>query len=486
MDTSNGKTSIVELLTNRASFLVECLNLPEAAECPDAKWEKFQIAHLNDNSTFRIEDKSRQIAWSFTVAAEAVANAILYGKGTVLVSINLVEAVEKIRYARRVYRNLDVSGLPMIIKDNELGLEFSNGARIISHPSRPTRGMANMHVILDEFAHVMHARAIYRAAVPVLSRGGHSRLRIGSSPKGATGVFWEISRQALKVYPGYTRVQTPWWKVKAFCKDGVLPIDAESLLTEERVRRYGDKRIQMWFDNMVLDDFQQEYECIFVDESTSYFPWDLITRNQDETLQHWHIKHASDADSVVIEIKAAIAAGLIDSVLVGGVDIGRKKHLTEIILVGIDFRMPVRVMVSLDRVKFDEQEQCLRRLIDVLPIAGLLIDENGIGMQLAENLSSNTMAEGVTFTNASKALWAAELKIQLERGNVPLPVDNDLAYQIHSVKKKVTAAKNSVFDTDANEQHHADKMWALALAVWAAREYADRPTGKSRIYWERR
>ena len=32
----------------------------------------------------------------------------------------------------------------------------------------------------------------------------------------------------------------------------------------------------------------------------------------------------------------------------------------------------------------------------------------------------------------------------------------------------VTAAKNVVFDTAANEKHHADKFWSLALAVWAA------------------
>ena len=48
-----------------------------------------------------------------------------------------------------------------------------------------------------------------------------------------------------------------------------------------------------------------------------------------------------------------------------------------------------------------------------------------------------------------------------------LPLDRELAYQIHSIKRKVTAAKNLTFDTERNEQHHADKFWAWALGIWA-------------------
>lgn len=483
----------MRLLTERAEFLVECLDLPEAAQVDGARWEQFQLAHLSDDSTFRIEDKARQIAWSFTVAAEAIANAILESESTIFVSINLEEAREKVRYAKSVYENLGMGGLPGIITDNILGLEFDNGARILSFPSRPPRGKAKMNIVLDEFAHVMHDKEIYVAALPIISKGG--RMRIGSSPMGAAGMHWEISQQELRAYPGYTRVRTPWWKVRAFCKDYRLPVDADQLTTEERVERYGNDRLRLIFENMPLDDFQQEYECAVIDETVSYFTWELIRKNQDENLRYWHVKNVDDIGPVLTEMKSAIAVGQIEKVLVGGVDIGRKKHLTEITLIGIPSQgygtgvganTPIRLMVSLDRVKFDAQEQCLRHMMGVLPIAGMLIDENGIGMMLAENLAANTIAQGITFTNASKALWASELKIQMEREAVPLPKDRDLAYQIHSIKQKVTAAKNVVYDTEANEKHHADKMWALALAIWAAHEHGDRPEWGPGIQWQRR
>ena len=473
----------MRLRTKRALFLVECLDLEAATQVEEAKWEAFQIRHLNDDSVFRIEDKSRQIAWSWTVAAEAVAKAVLDGESTAFVSINLEEAKEKIRYARRIYDSLQIAGLPKLTGDNVLQLEFEDDVRIMSLPSRPPRGKARMNIVLDEFAHVMHDREIYRAALPIISKGGI--IRLGSSPMGARGVHWELSRQELQAYPSYTRSVTPWWRVAAFCKDGVVA-RAESLSTAQRVERYGNERIQGIFESMLMDDFQQEYECTYVDETVSFFTWETIRKNQADIL-HYVIRDPADVHSIAREMKGKIAAGEIESVLVGGMDVGRKRDLTEIMLVGaIRQSTPVRLMVSLDRVEFDKQEEVVRTLLQILPVSSFLIDQNGIGMHLAERLSQDTVAEGVTFTNASKALWATTLKMCMERGHVPIPPDRDLAYQIHSIKKTVTAAANNVFDTDANEKHHADKMWALALAVTAATDLQDAPEYGTAPGWQRR
>jgi phage FluMu gp28-like protein len=478
----------MELLTHRCQFLVACLDLELATGVPGARWEKFQIEHLNDDSTFRITEKSRQIAFSWLVAAEAIANAVLHSESTIMVSINLDEAHEKVRYARAVYEALrvptSVRPVPQLVTDNQSALELANGARIISHPSTAPRGKARAHVVLDEFAHVQHDRTIYTAALPVISKGG--RLRMGSSPMGATGVFWEVARQELRQYPDYTRARVPWWQCRAFCS-GEVGDDVESLSTAERVEKYGNERIKAIFRNMLLDDFQQEYECIYVDESVSYITWEMIRACQDSELVYWHVTDPDDAVEVAHNIKRKIAEGEVEPALVGGMDVGRTRNLTELVFLGIGATRPVRLMVSLDNVKFDVQERCARTLLDILPVETLLIDQNGIGMQLAENLATTTTnARGETFTNATKETWATEAKIQMERKRVSLPCDRDLAYQIHSIKKSVTAAKNNIYDTDRNEKHHADKFWALALALWASREYDDRPQWGSAPGWQRR
>ena len=459
--------------SSRAVLLVRKLDLPSASGVADAQWEHFQLAHLSDDSVFRIEDKSRQIAWSFTAAAEAVADAILTGVGTIFVSINQEEAAEKIRYARQIDEYLSLTDKPKLIRDSIMSLEYDNGARLISLPSRPPRGKARMNVVLDEFAHVQRDRDIYTAALPVISKGG--RLRIGSSPRGASGVFWELYMQRLRKYPGYQRKRTEWWKVSAFCVNVTEACRlAPGMTTAERVELFGNERIQAIFANMPEDDFQQEYECTFVDETTAWISWDLIRRNQ-EAFENSHMRwyrasNVDDALALIPLVLEAISDGHMEPSLAGGIDIGRKKDLSELFAVGrtTDGRMPLRIAVSLDRVEFDDQAACFTQLIERLPFTNVLVDQTGIGNQLAEHLEKTGKATGVTFTNERKALWAIEAKLQAERGNVPLPPDREIAYQVHSIRKTTTAARNEVYDTEANEKHHADKFWAWALAIYAA------------------
>jgi phage FluMu gp28-like protein len=157
-------------------------------------------------------------------------------------------------------------------------------------------------------------------------------------------------------------------------------------------------------------------------------------------------------------------------------DIGRKRNLSELYFVGkgTTEQLPLRLAISLDNVEFDDQQAVVSYALERLPVTALLIDRNGIGLQLAETLARRHGArvQGVDFTNASKELWSVELKVRMQKGQVPLPLDREISYQIHSIKKKVTAAKNAVFDTEGTEKHHADKYWALALAVWAAQSPA--------------
>ncbi|MCB0232500.1 MAG: terminase family protein, partial [Anaerolineae bacterium] len=231
--------------TERCDFLVSAVSLKQATGVPDARWEHFQIAHLLDDSTFRVEDKSRQIAWSWLVAAEGVADALLDKRDSIYVSINQEEAKEKIRYARAIIEALrpDIRRGIRLVRDNELGIELRNGARLSSLPARPPRGRARSNVYLDEFAHVQRDKQIYTAALPVISKGG--RLRVGSSPMGASGSFWEIFKEPLRTYPGYNRKSTPWWEVYSFSRN---PAEARKLApamdTAARVELFGNDRIK--------------------------------------------------------------------------------------------------------------------------------------------------------------------------------------------------------------------------------------------------
>lgn len=469
----------MKFATERCQFLVDNLDLIGATGVDDARWEHFQLAHLQSDSIFRCENKSRQIAWSWLSAAEAMADAILDGRDSIFVSINQEEAQEKIRYAKAVYGNLILDGLPKIQRSSMTNLELDNGARLSSLPARPPRGRARANIYLDEFAHVRDDKQIYTAALPVTSKGG--RIRVASSPLGAAGVFWEVHSQTLRKYPGYSRKRTPWWHIQAFCLNVAEAVKlAPALTSAERVELFGNERIQAIFANMPLEDFQQEYEAIFVDESTAWISWAEISAAQDPdlichmaTAEGKILRHVRDA---IARLVADVRESKVEQAFTAGVDIGRTRNTTEIFLIGSSTTdtYPLRLAVTLDGAEFDDQLDVVAQVLTELPVSKMLIDENGIGMNLAENAQKKFPSKvfPAGFTNATKRLWATDAKMLIQQRRTPLPPDRDIAYQIHSIKKMVTPSNNLIFDTERNEKHHADKFWAWALALAAREGYA--------------
>lgn len=459
----------------RRQFLVENLDLEAACGVAGARFEFFQIALWDDDEIFRIDNKSRQIAWSWAAAADAVADAILTGRDSIFVSINQEEAKEKIRYAKAIHDSLTpYTDMPKIRRDSSQELELTNGARLSSLPARPPRGRAKSNVYLDEYAHVRLDQDIYTAALPIISKGG--RLRIGSSPMGAAGRFWEIFTESMQPYPAYTRQNTPWWEVYSFCKDvRAARRQAPDMPTDDRVLQYGNHRIVTIYQNMPLEDFQQEYECLFVDEVTAWFTWDEIRRNQDAD-HIWQKAHArgdklANVIHAIDHLAALIDAGVVENVLAAGMDVGRTRDVSEFYAVGIGTTkaLPLRLALTLEAMEFDDQATVIHYAMENLPIVELQIDKNGLGMQLAESArkAHPGKAYGYDFTNASKQLLATDAKQHIQQNNTPLPADRDLAYQLHSIKRQISPSKKLTFDTDREQKHHADKAWAWMLSLHA-------------------
>ena len=464
----------MDVRTLKAQFAVDFIDLPQAAHNDDAVWENFQIAFLNNQSRFGIDVKSRQIAWSFTAAVDAFSDSrIDPGWPHVFVSINMDEATEKIRYLKSIWEATDLPARPKIVRDAATYIEFDDGSRFISHPCRPVRGKAGTRVYLDEMAHYRLGldRQIYLAALPASVKGS-GYIRIGSSPLGASGMFWEIATESMKKWAGFDghRMFIPWWEIRALCVDTkTAKLLAPAMLTQERVAMFGNSAIKEIFENMFLEDFQQEFECAWMDEATAWISWEIIKGITDENLLHFKAASVDEALALIPRIMDAMQAGKMEDVLCGGMDIGRKHDKTEFYILGKGTlgHLPVRAMITLSNVKYDDQQECFRQIISRLPFTQVLIDQNGIGAQLAENLTGTGKAQGVNFTNETKELWAVHARLEAERGHSPIPADRELAYQIHSIKKHITASKNNVFDTERNAKHHADKFWAWALGLYA-------------------
>jgi len=235
--------------------------------------EPCQVAFLENRSRFRWVTKARQVGYSFIVALEALARCHLRdGYTAVFVSYNLDDAKEKILLARQVYEELPLAYQKKLVVDSKTELAFEpigkggRISRILSVPSKPPRGKKG-DIVLDELAHYVNDRQVYTGSTALVLRS-NGQLTGCSTPLGRRGIFWEIATEELRKYTHHRRQEVPWWLCRFFCNDiERAAIEAPSLETEERVARFGRPTIVEQYDSLPLEDFQQELECRFVDES---------------------------------------------------------------------------------------------------------------------------------------------------------------------------------------------------------------------------
>lgn len=430
-----------------------------------------QIGLVDDTATpFSLYKKGRQVGFSFAVAGQGLVLAQKRkGYTRIFVSHNLDDASRKIRYARELYNSLPELERRRnpLVSDNKLSLEWSNGSRLLTQFM--PRGEGASDVVLDEFAHMTRDSDIYTAALPVTSRGG--RLIVGSTVLGQSGRFWEIDTGFGGKYQLYQRHTWPWWTCPELCADTVAAeVRAPQMTPEERVFRFGSEQLQAIFDGMPLEDFQQEYECAYQDERTAYFSWDLIRRctMEPEEAERWH---------------CATVGQLLDSAkgtLYAGYDVGRTRNASELTVWDVaGDKAYERYFETLPETEFQRQFEVLDNLLSTGKgkVARLSIDATGVGMQLAEDLKRRhgTLVEPVHFTAPLKEQICVGYRVAMERGNIALYPDRARLGQVHSIKKRLTAAKNLVFDVERNERHHADVFWSQALGFSGVQEEERRP-----------
>lgn len=419
--------------------------------------EPFQQAFIENESRFRWVVKARQTGYSFAMALEALARCHLRdGHTAVFVSYNQDDAKEKVLTARQVFEEMPLAYQKRLVVDSKTELVFESNtpgrrvSRIISVPSKAPRGKKG-DIYLDELAHLINDRQVYTGSTALILRS-HGQLSGCSSPLGRRGIFWEIAEEELRKYPHHTRQVVPWWLSRFFCNDvATASREAPPLSTEERVERFGRSVIIEQLESLARDDFQQELECRFVDESYSFYPYELILpcTNDDSRLY--------DDFTDLPPTEGRIVAGF---------DVGRTRDRSELaVFEQVGDRFNCRLLRSYDKVPFSEQEADIRRLLHTLPVARLSIDKSGIGMNLAENLARDfPQVVPEAFTNDSKERWATDFKILLQRKDIGLPRERELISQIHSIKRRVLPSGKVAFDAERTSRGHADRFWAVALA----------------------
>ncbi len=218
---------------------------------------------------------------------------------------------------------------------------------------------------------------------------------------------------------------------------------------QERINWLNEQREDCYDETTWL----QEFCCEAIDEATAFLTYEML--------------YSVERDDLLRDLEQ------ITGDLYIGMDIGRKRHLS--VIWGLEKLGNVkytRFVRELEKAKFSTQRDVLFAYLQHPNLRRACIDATGLGMQLAEEAQEafgSMRIEAVTFNANVKEEMAYQLYTAVEDRTVLIPADHVIREDLHSVRKIVTAAGNVRFDVQSNnDNEHADRFWALALANHAA------------------
>ena len=413
----------------------------------------YQQRWLDDKAKIKIWEKSRRIGATYVQSYEDVRDCINRSVPAVwFSSADESAAKEYIDYCEKWVKLFHATAkrLGEVIIDNEkdikaLVIEFSNGTKIHALSSNPKSFRSKGgKVVLDEFAFHNNPDELWKAARPCITWG--FPLRILSTHNGQNCLYYKFIDQVLKGKLNWSHHKTP---IQLAVSEGLVDKIYQRKTTLQEQEDWMTNEKDNCFDEYT---WLQEYCCIAVDEASAFLPYDLIaTCELNDILRPLEdIKH----DFYV------------------GVDIGRRKDLTVIwVLEKIENIKYTRLVIELAKMPFHKQEEILHEILSHKLFRRDCQDDTGIGMQMAENAQvkfGKFRVEGVTFTNKVKEDLAYRLRTEFENKTVFIPNRHEIREDLHSVRKITTASNNIRFDADRSDNGHADRFWALALALHAA------------------
>jgi phage FluMu gp28-like protein len=398
----------------------------------------YQIEAVRDSSRFTWNCWARQTGKSFTFSLRRLLRGLSRRRHQIILSAGerqSREVMQKIRQhcvALKIWHEFRGYGYFRNTSFRQLEVRLPRGLRVIGLPANPltARGFSG-DVLLDEFAMHGDDEAIWSALFPTVLRQ-RGELDVASTPRGCRNMFYQLRRNS------------------SFARRTVRLDEAvaQGLDVDVAALRAGISDDWIW---------RQEFECEFIDESTSFMPYDLIRRCQDVRLAmepDWDVMSRRDANVYL------------------GVDIGRYRDLTVIWAWQQEGESFVaRGVVALPDTSFTDQEAHLTRWLEMPAVRRCRIDATGLGMQLAEGLVhrfGDHRVESVTFTAPRKAEWAGRLRVLAERGRIAIPADASIADDWHSIRREPTDSGHSRLAADRAAHGHGDRFWAAALGLAAA------------------
>lgn len=426
----------------------------------------YQESWVRDRSRLKLAEKSRQIGWTWATAYSLVRRKALKNA-----KLDAWISSRDEGQARLFLEDCKAFAELLQLAAQDLGeqvlsekggsafvMEMGNGLRLHSMSSNPDAQAGKRgDRVLDEFALHPDPRKLYSIAYPGITWGG--QLEIFSTHRGGHNYFNRILEEARhKGNPKGISIHRV--TLQDALEQGFLHKLQQKLPD-------GDERLAMdeqdYFDFIKggcadEESFMQEYMCVPADDESAFLSYDLISSCL--------YKHGEYEPMTPDE-----AGQLPATDLYVGVDVGRDKDLTCIYVIGKERGSDVKrtiAIIELQAVPFRQQEEWLYPWLDLPNMRRCLIDQTGLGRQFAERAQEKFgkyRVEGVNFSGPVKEELAYPVRAHCEDRTLRLPDDRHLVADLRKIRKTTTAAGNIRFDAQSDRGGHADRFWALALAL---------------------
>lgn len=426
---------------------------------PEAIFLPYQGRWIADESRLKLMRKARQIGISWSTAYAGVQRTGMQGArfDQWVSSRDDIQARLFLEDCKLFTGVLDLAArdLGEIVIDEKTrqtayALSFANGKRINSMSSNPDAQAGKRGArILDEFALHPDPRKLWSIAYPGITWGGN--MEVISTPRGSKNFFATLCKEILE--QGNPK--------KISFHDVTLAIALEQgFLFKLQKALPADDEIQgmdegAYFDHVKSgcadeESFNQEYCCIEADDESAFLEYDLIASAEYGRGDSWTLIEGSE--------------------LFCGVDIGRKKDLTVLWVVErLGDVLYTRHVECMGKMRKSDQEKILWPWFE--RCRRICIDATGLGIGWtddAQDKFGKYRVEGVTFTPAVKEGLAYPIRSAMEDRKVRIPFDGQIRADLRQVTKQVTLAGNIRFTAERTVDGHADRFWALGLAIHAA------------------
>jgi phage FluMu gp28-like protein len=348
--------------------------------------------------------------------------------------------------------------------------------KVLAANPRTARGFSG-DLILDEFAFHEDSRAIWEAAEPIISSNPDFLCRIASTGNGRQNMFYQLISE--RRIPYYRVRRSDAWatgELKIYSA-----IDGREITPDEARNEASDKRA-----------YDQNYECTFEDENMPLLTHELISKAERVELltadqQEW---------SIATVQRLFRATGPLEA----GYDIGRFRDLSAICVferIGQTRRQIAELVM--ENMRLPDQLRQARVLLDMPRLRRLEIDMTGLGLAIFETLEDeygSSKVGGVNFattepvtdrirTEGRKAATAKVTEIMavdmlgvFEDGTIEIMADPELRDDLRKPEKVTSSGGRVSIAASRDGKGHADRFWAMALAVRAGYSLAEAGTFK--------